>query len=34
MKYNLEYITKFNFFYDIKIMVDTVLVVLGIKDFD
>lgn len=31
MKYNLEYIKKFNVFTDIKICIDTVLVVLKIK---
>lgn len=31
MKYNLEYINKFSFFYDIKLMIMTVLAVCGIK---
>ena len=31
MKYNLEYIEKFNVLYDIKILLDTVLAVLRIK---
>ena len=34
MKYNLEYMTRFNFFYDIKIAIDTVLAVTGLKKFD
>ena len=34
MKYNLEYMTKFNFFYDIKIAIWTVLAVIGLKKFD
>ena len=34
MKTNLEYIKKFNAFYDIKIIVWTVLAVLGLKKFD
>ena len=28
MKYNLEYITKFSFWYDIKVCIDTVIGVL------
>lgn len=31
MLYNLEYINKFNFFYDIKLMVMTVLAVCGVE---
>lgn len=31
MKYNLSYIEKFNFFRDIKIMVDTFLAIIGLK---
>lgn len=34
MKINLEYINKFNIFYDIKIAIYTVLAVLGLKKFD
>lgn len=34
MKYNLEYIEKFNIFYDIKMAIYTVLAVLGLKKFD
>lgn len=34
MKTNLEYIKKFNAFYDIKIAIWTVLAVLGLKKFD
>ena len=34
MKHNLEYIKKFNIFYDIKICFDTVLAVTGLKKFD
>ena len=34
MKTNLEYIKKFNIFYDIKICIDTVLAVLNIKKFN
>ena len=34
MKHNLEYIKKFNFFYDIKICIDTVLAVTGLKKFN
>ena len=34
MKTNLEYIKKFNLFYDIKICIDTVLAVIGLKKFD
>ena len=34
MKINLEYIKKFNVFYDIKIAVFTVLAVLGLKKFN
>ena len=34
MKYNLEYIKKFNIFYDIKIAIYTVLAVLGLKKFN
>lgn len=34
MKHNLEYIKKFNVFYDIKIAIDTVLAVLNLKKFD
>lgn len=31
MRYNLEYINKFSFFYDIKLMIMTVLAVCGIE---
>lgn len=31
MLYNLEYINKFNFFYDIKLMIMTVLAVCGVE---
>lgn len=34
MKYNIEYIEKFNVLYDFKIAVYTVLAVLGLKKFD
>lgn len=34
MKYNLKYIKRFNLFYDIKICIETVLVVFGIKKID
>lgn len=34
MKINLEYINKFNIFYDIKIAIYTVLAVLGLKKFN
>lgn len=34
MKTNLEYVKKFNFFYDIKIAIYTVLAVLGLKKFN
>ncbi len=34
MKTNLEYITNFNMFYDIKIAIWTVLAVLSLKKFD
>lgn len=34
MKTNLEYIKKFNFIYDIKIIIWTVLAVLGLKKFE
>ena len=34
MKIYLEYINKFNIFYDIKIAIYTVLAVLGLKKFD
>ena len=31
MRYNLEYISKFSFFYDIKLMIMTVLAVCGVE---
>ena len=31
MRYNLEYINKFSFFYDIKLMIMTVLAVCGVE---
>lgn len=34
MKYNIEYINKFNVFYDIKVAIYTVLAVLGLKKID
>lgn len=34
MKYNIEYIEKFNIFYDFKTIIYTILAVLGLKKFD
>jgi len=34
MKYNLEYIQKFNIYYDIKVIINTLLAVSGLKQFN
>lgn len=34
MKYNLEYIEKFNMFYDLGTIINTILAIIGLKKFD